>query len=163
ALPDRVSPTGLPEPPEPAGSPVLVAAEPASSLASSALKLPPGLGLALPALATRALPAPSPPSDLLPETEAIRAPASAALRNILVSITPPRAEKVCERRLVVKRRSQGKVAPGTRYFRYRCFLPDLAGFTAVASPGTINVTQAAEARPKPAPAERRPKPERSQS
>jgi hypothetical protein len=28
------------------------------------------------------------------------------------------------------------VAPGTRYFRYRCFLPDLAGFTAVASPGT---------------------------
>ena len=33
------------------------------------------------------------------------------------------------------------MAPGTRYFRYRCFLPDLAGFTAVASPGTINVTQ----------------------
>ena len=29
------------------------------------------------------------------------------------------------------------MAPGTRYFRYRCFLPDLAGFTAVASPGTI--------------------------
>jgi hypothetical protein len=37
------------------------------------------------------------------------------------------------------------VAPGTRYFRYRCFLPDLAGFTAVASPGTINVTQGLEA------------------
>ena len=30
-----------------------------------------------------------------------------------------------------------KVAPGTRYFRYRCSLPGLAGFTAVASPGTI--------------------------
>ena len=34
-----------------------------------------------------------------------------------------------------------KVAPGTRYVRYRCSLPGLAGFTAVASPGTINVTQ----------------------
>ena len=30
-----------------------------------------------------------------------------------------------------------KVAPGTRYVRYRCSLPGLAGFTAVASPGTM--------------------------
>ena len=34
-----------------------------------------------------------------------------------------------------------KVAPGTRYVRYRCSLPGLAGFTAVASPGTMIVTQ----------------------
>ena len=31
-----------------------------------------------------------------------------------------------------------KVAPGTRVVRYRCSLPGLAGFTDVASPGTIN-------------------------
>src|SRR6185312_2378326 len=30
-----------------------------------------------------------------------------------------------------------KVAPGTHYYRYRCSLPGLAGFTAFASPGTI--------------------------
>ena len=39
------------------------------------------------------------------------------------------------------RRSSRKVAPGTRYFRYRCSLPGLAGFTAFASPGTINNTR----------------------
>src|SRR4029079_16685323 len=32
-----------------------------------------------------------------------------------------------------------KVAPGTRFVRYRCSLPGLAGFTDAASPGTITL------------------------
>ena len=38
-----------------------------------------------------------------------------------------------------------KVAPDTHYFRYRCSLPGLAGFTAFASPGTMNTQVAAVA------------------
>ena len=34
--------------------------------------------------------------------------------------------------------AQKKVAPGTRFVRYRCSLPGLAGFTDFASPGTIS-------------------------
>src|SRR5687767_10917343 len=48
--------------------------------------------------------------------------------------------KVAERRSS-NRRSK-KVAPGTRLSRYRCFLPDLAGFTVSASPGTIKLGHA---------------------
>src|SRR5262249_13628716 len=81
-------------------------------LARSVLKLPPGPGLALPA-ATSALPAPSPPSDRLQETEAIKAPASTALRNIRISIASARADRGSEKTTsddssrIVARRGKG--------------------------------------------------------
>jgi hypothetical protein len=71
---------------------------------------------------------------LLASPETARA---ASRREMLEGDSRESAPKKARRRLA-RIAFEKKVAPGTRWFRYRCSLPGLAGFTDVTSPGTIN-------------------------
>src|SRR5262245_33779851 len=75
-------------------------------------------------------------------------PLANALASVRVTCSwPTISAKVCGRYLRARTRydiscsktPKRKVAPGTRVVCYRCSLPGLAGFTDLASPGTINV------------------------
>src|SRR5688572_9275979 len=71
-------------------------------------------------------------------------PRANAFASVRVTCSCPTiSAKLCGRYLRARtryediRRPEKKVAPGTRFVRYRCSLPGLAGFTDSASPGTI--------------------------
>jgi hypothetical protein len=108
----------------------------ANSLARSAEKPPPepaGLAAALP------LPLPLPPPPVPVEVCSSQLATSKSQRpatNHRISVVIPRKR---EERRSCEIDAPKKVAPGTRYGRYRCSLPGLAGFTAFASPGTVTV------------------------
>ena len=50
----------------------------------------------------------------------------------------PRQHQIGHELREISTGSRKKKVPDTRYVRYRCSLPGLAGFTDVASPGTTN-------------------------